>query len=64
MPREVLLAEALPLTRSSKPHRRVLRGWLLGADPGDLSSLANPESAAAISRDREGLGKSVDGGNP
>ena len=63
MPREVLLADALPLTRSNKLHRRVLRGWIVGADPGDLSSLANPECAAAIARAREQLG-GTPGGAP
>ena len=64
MPREVLLSDALPLTRSGKLHRRVLRGWLVEADPGDLSSLANPESAGAVSRARQQLGGSAGGGLP
>jgi acetyl-CoA synthetase len=41
-PAAVLIVDELPLTRSGKIHRRVLRGWLTGEDPGDLSTLENP----------------------
>jgi acetyl-CoA synthetase len=34
----------LPRTRSAKIMRRVVRSIALGEDPGDLSSLENPES--------------------
>ena len=41
-PHEIVVLAELPLTRSGKIHRRALRAWLSGADPGDLSSLENP----------------------
>jgi acetyl-CoA synthetase len=47
-PAAVLVVDALPLTRSGKIHRRVLRGWLSGEDPGDLSTLDNPDIEPAI----------------
>ncbi len=43
-PREILFADELPKTRSMKTMRRVIRATYLGEDPGDLSSLSNPES--------------------
>jgi len=42
-PSAVVVVDALPLTRSGKVHRRAVRSWLLAADPGDLSTLENPE---------------------
>jgi acetyl-CoA synthetase len=47
-PERVLFVPALPKTRSAKIVRRSLRATVLGDDPGDLSSLENPESLAAI----------------
>jgi len=47
-PERVLFVEALPRTRSAKIVRRALRAAALGSDPGDLSSLENPESLDAI----------------
>jgi acetyl-CoA synthetase len=47
-PERVLFVEALPKTRSAKIVRRAVRATALGADPGDLSSLENPESLDAI----------------
>lgn len=47
-PRHILFAPDLPRTRTLKVMRRVVKGLLLGTSPGDLSSLANPESLAAI----------------
>jgi acetyl-CoA synthetase len=44
----VFFVEALPKTRSAKIVRRAVRAKALGADPGDLSSLENPESLDAI----------------
>jgi len=38
----------LPKTRSAKIVRRAVRAKALGSDPGDLSSLENPESLDAI----------------
>ena len=47
-PERVVFVEALPKTRSAKIVRRSLRATVLGDDPGDLSSLENPEALAAI----------------
>jgi acetyl-CoA synthetase len=47
-PARVIFVEALPRTRSAKIVRRAVRATALGADPGDLSSLENPESLAGI----------------
>jgi acetyl-CoA synthetase len=47
-PAAVVPVDQLPLSRSGKVHRRALRAWLTGTDPGDLSTLANPESAGAV----------------
>jgi acetyl-CoA synthetase len=47
-PGRVLFVEALPKTRSAKIVRRAVRATALGADPGDLSSLENPEALEAI----------------
>jgi acetyl-CoA synthetase len=47
-PDRVLFVEALPKTRSAKIVRRAIRATALGTDPGDLSSLENPESLDAI----------------
>jgi acetyl-CoA synthetase len=47
-PERILFVDALPKTRSAKIVRRAVRAVALGADPGDLSSLENPESLDAI----------------
>jgi len=47
-PGRVLFVDALPKTRSAKIVRRAVRAKALGQDPGDLSSLENPESLEAI----------------
>jgi len=47
-PGRILFVEALPKTRSAKIVRRAVRASALGTDPGDLSSLENPESLAGI----------------
>jgi len=44
----VLFVQDLPKTRSGKIMRRVIRAAFLGTDPGDLSSLDNPEAVKAI----------------
>ena len=49
-PDKVLFVDALPKTRSAKIVRRAVRAGALGTDPGDLSSLENPEALAAIER--------------
>ena len=47
-PGRVVFVEALPRTRSAKIVRRAVRAAALGADPGDLSSVENPDSLDAI----------------
>jgi acetyl-CoA synthetase len=49
-PERIVFVEALPKTRSAKIVRRAVRAAALGTDPGDLSSLENPESLEAIAR--------------
>jgi len=41
---------ALPKTRSAKIVRRAVRAKALGKDPGDLSSVENPEALEDIAR--------------
>jgi len=47
-PDRILFVDALPKTRSAKIVRRAVRATALGNDPGDLSSLENPESLQEI----------------
>jgi acetyl-CoA synthetase len=47
-PDRVFFVDALPKTRSAKIVRRAVRASALGTDPGDLSSLENPESLDGI----------------
>jgi len=47
-PERILFVPALPKTRSAKIVRRAVRAKALGADPGDVSSLENPEALAEI----------------
>ena len=47
-PDRILFVEQLPKTRSAKIVRRAVRATALGQDPGDLSSLENPESLDEI----------------
>jgi acetyl-CoA synthetase len=47
-PDRVIFVSALPKTRSAKIVRRAVRARALGTDPGDLSSLENPESLEEI----------------
>jgi len=49
-PDRVVFVSALPKTRSAKIVRRAVRARALGTDPGDLSSLENPESLDEIAR--------------
>jgi len=49
-PARVLVVEELPKTRSAKIVRRAVRAAALGKDPGDLSSIENPESVKLIAR--------------
>ena len=47
-PDRVVFVPALPKTRSAKIVRRAVRATALGTDPGDLSSVENPEALEAI----------------
>jgi acetyl-CoA synthetase len=47
-PRSVHWVDDLPRTRSQKIMRRVVKALALGADPGDLTSLENPESLEGL----------------
>jgi acetyl-CoA synthetase len=49
-PDRILFVSALPKTRSAKIVRRAVRASALGEDPGDLSSLENPEALEEIAR--------------
>jgi acetyl-CoA synthetase len=48
-PERILFVSALPKTRSAKIVRRAVRAKALGTDPGDLSSLENPDALEEIS---------------
>jgi acetyl-CoA synthetase len=47
-PDRIVFVPSLPKTRSAKIVRRAVRARVLGKDPGDLSSLENPDSLDAI----------------
>ncbi len=47
-PREVLFVEEFPKTQSGKIIRRAISAVYAGEDPGDLSSMENPEALEAI----------------
>ena len=47
-PERVLFVPALPKTRSAKIVRRAVRATALGQDPGDMSSVENPDALEAI----------------
>jgi len=47
-PRSVHWVDDLPRTRSQKIMRRVVKALALGDDPGDLTSLENPESLQGL----------------
>jgi acetyl-CoA synthetase len=49
-PERILFVESLPRTRSAKIVRRAVKARALGTDPGDLSSLENPEALEEIAR--------------
>jgi acetyl-CoA synthetase len=49
-PKVVHFASDLPKTRNAKVMRRMIRSAYLGMDPGDTSSLVNPESVEEIKR--------------
>lgn len=47
-PRHILFVHDLPKTRNAKVMRRMIRAAYLGQDPGDVSSLVNPEAVDEI----------------
>ena len=47
-PERVVFVGSLPKTRSAKIVRRAVRAKVLGKDPGDLSSVENPEALEEI----------------
>jgi acetyl-CoA synthetase len=47
-PARIVFVSALPKTRSAKIVRRAVRARVLGKEPGDLSSLENPEALDEI----------------
>jgi acetyl-CoA synthetase len=49
-PDRIVFVAALPKTRSAKIVRRAVRAKVLGKDPGDLSSVENPEALDEIER--------------
>jgi acetyl-CoA synthetase len=49
-PQAVLFVSDLPKTRNAKVMRRMIRAAYLGTDPGDTSSLVNPEAVDEIRR--------------
>jgi acetyl-CoA synthetase len=49
-PREILFVHDLPKTRNAKVMRRMIRAAYLKHDPGDTSSLVNPEAVEEIRR--------------
>ncbi len=51
-PRAVLFVSDLPKTRNAKVMRRMIRAAYLGQDPGDTSSLVNPEAVEEIRKAR------------
>jgi acetyl-CoA synthetase len=49
-PERIYFVADLPKTRNAKVMRRVIRAAYLGQDPGDLSSLENPQAVAGIEK--------------
>ena len=47
-PREILFVEEFPKTQSGKVIRRAIEAAYRGEDPGDLSSMENPEAFEAL----------------
>jgi acetyl-CoA synthetase len=47
-PKAVLFVSDLPKTRNAKVMRRIIRAAYLGQDPGDVSSLVNPEAVEEV----------------
>ncbi|MFO7537179.1 MAG: AMP-binding protein [Chloroflexota bacterium] len=53
-PKEIRFVSAIPQTRNAKVMRRIIRSAYLGQDPGDTSSLVNPEAVAEIQNVKRG----------
>jgi len=53
-PKKVVMVPDMPKTRSGKIMRRVLAALSNGEDPGDITTLANPEVVEEIRRIRNG----------
>jgi acetyl-CoA synthetase len=51
-PKKVLFVSDLPKTRNAKVMRRMIRSAYLGLDPGDTSSLVNPDAVEEIRKAR------------
>ena len=51
-PKEIWFVSDLPKTRSAKVMRRIIRSAYLGENPGDTSSLLNPDAVAEIRQAR------------
>jgi acetyl-CoA synthetase len=51
-PKEILFVSDLPKTRNAKVMRRMVRAAYLGLDPGDTSSLVNPEAVEEIKKSK------------
>jgi acetyl-CoA synthetase len=51
-PKSVYFVDDLPKTRNAKVMRRMIRSAYLDLDPGDTTSLVNPESLASIRKPR------------
>jgi acetyl-CoA synthetase len=51
-PKEIQIVPDLPKTRNAKVMRRIIRAAYLGEDPGDISSLVNPEAIVGIAKSR------------
>jgi len=47
-PKQVLFVRDLPRTRNMKTMRRLIRAVLIGEEPGDLSTLVNPEAVEEL----------------
>ena len=51
-PKQIVFVQDLPKTRTMKIMRRVVKALLLDKDPGDLSSMVNPESLDYLKQKR------------
>ena len=47
-PDKIIFVKDLPKTRNMKIMRRVIKSCLINEDPGDISTLLNPESVKEI----------------